>query len=74
MGKGTDMKFDVYQDRKKEWRWRLIAKNGRIVADSGEGYTRRASAFRALHRFSDSVFDASCAVTLQQAARADATA
>jgi uncharacterized protein YegP (UPF0339 family) len=34
------MKFVIYQDKKKEWRWRLIASNGRQVADSGEGYKR----------------------------------
>ena len=30
-----------YRDRRKKWRWRLLARNGRIVADSGEGYTRK---------------------------------
>lgn len=28
---------EVYRDRKKEWRWRMLRK-GRIVADSAEGY------------------------------------
>lgn len=23
------------------WRWRLVARNGRIVAESGEAYSRR---------------------------------
>lgn len=36
------MKFTLYKDRKKEWRWRLV-KNGRIVADSGEGYKRKGA-------------------------------
>jgi uncharacterized protein YegP (UPF0339 family) len=36
--------FQVYQDRGKQWRWRVVARNGRLVADSGEGYRRRASA------------------------------
>jgi len=31
-------KFEVKQDAKGEWRWHLRASNGRIVADSGEGY------------------------------------
>jgi uncharacterized protein YegP (UPF0339 family) len=31
-------KFEVKQDAKGEWRWHLRANNGRIVADSGEGY------------------------------------
>ena len=37
-------KVQVYQDRKSEWRWRLIAKNGRILADSGEGYNSKTVA------------------------------
>lgn len=31
-----------YRDRKKEWRWKVVAANGRIIANSGEGYTRYA--------------------------------
>jgi uncharacterized protein YegP (UPF0339 family) len=38
------MFFELYQDSQGEWRWRLKAKNGRTVADSGEGYTSRAAA------------------------------
>lgn len=37
-------RFQIYQDEKKEYRWRLIAPNGRIIADSGEGYKRREKA------------------------------
>jgi uncharacterized protein YegP (UPF0339 family) len=33
------MKFHIYKDNKGEWRWRLKAANGRIIADSGEGYS-----------------------------------
>lgn len=32
------MRFVIYSDKRGEWRWRLVARNGRIVADSGEGY------------------------------------
>ncbi len=35
------MKFQVYKDHKEEWRWRYVAGNGRIIADSGEGYRRK---------------------------------
>ncbi|HEV7743789.1 MAG TPA: DUF1508 domain-containing protein [Pyrinomonadaceae bacterium] len=35
------MKFQIYQDHKNEWRWRLRAANGRIVADSAEGYNSK---------------------------------
>jgi hypothetical protein len=30
----------------RAWRWRFVAPNGRIVADSGEGYTERRRAAR----------------------------
>ena len=29
----------MYEDKPGEWRWRLVARNGKIIADSGEGYT-----------------------------------
>jgi uncharacterized protein YegP (UPF0339 family) len=35
-----------YKDKKKQWRWQVIAQNGRILADSGEGYTRRSNAVK----------------------------
>lgn len=30
----------IYKDAKGELRWRLVARNGKILADSGEGFTR----------------------------------
>ncbi len=36
------MKFVIYKDRSNEYRWRLKAANGRIVADSGEGYVNKS--------------------------------
>ena len=32
------LKFETYQDAKKEHRWRLKATNGQIIATSGQGY------------------------------------
>lgn len=32
--------IDIYK-AKDGWRWRVHAKNGKIVAESGEGYTSR---------------------------------
>ena len=43
-------KVQIYRDANREWRWRLRAANGRIVADSGEGYRGRAAAYEATHR------------------------
>jgi uncharacterized protein YegP (UPF0339 family) len=45
------MVAEVYRDASGEWRWRLKARNGRIVADSAEGYKRRGKALNAVHRF-----------------------
>ncbi|HST57039.1 MAG TPA: DUF1508 domain-containing protein, partial [Longimicrobium sp.] len=36
------MKYCTYKDSKGEWRWRLKAKNGDIIADSGEGYKNKS--------------------------------
>jgi uncharacterized protein YegP (UPF0339 family) len=40
-------KFDIYSDSAGEYRWRLVAPNGKIIADSGEGYDSRSNAKRA---------------------------
>lgn len=37
-------KLRVYRDSLGEYRWRLIAENGKVVSDSGEGYVRRIDA------------------------------
>ncbi|NEU11937.1 DUF1508 domain-containing protein [Methylobacterium sp. BTF04] len=36
------MRFELYRDSAGEWRWRLRVANGNVVADSAEGYARRA--------------------------------
>ena len=36
------------------WRWRYTASNGRILADSGQGYSRRADAVRGACRVAGS--------------------
>lgn len=45
--KKSHYKCHFYRDAAGEWRWRLKARNGRIVADSAEGYTRKDGAERA---------------------------
>lgn len=35
------LRGELYKDRKGEWRWRVRARNGKIIADSGEGYRRK---------------------------------
>jgi hypothetical protein len=41
MSKAT---FEVYEDRRGQYRWRLVHDNGNIIADSGEGYATRQKA------------------------------
>jgi uncharacterized protein YegP (UPF0339 family) len=38
------VRFFVYQDQAREWRWRLIAANNYIVAVASEGYSSYAKA------------------------------
>lgn len=47
---GTDSKekFELYEDEKKEHRWRLKAANGQVVATSSEGYKAKADAEKAV--------------------------
>lgn len=33
-----------YKDVSGEWRWHMSASNGKFIAESGEGYKRRADA------------------------------
>lgn len=47
MSEGTH--FETYEDGAGEYRWRLVASNGKVVADSGEGYTREEDVVRALY-------------------------
>lgn len=34
----AEPQFEVYKDNAGEWRWRFRASNGKIIADSSEGY------------------------------------
>ncbi|WP_423745972.1 HVO_2922 family protein (plasmid) [Haladaptatus sp. SPP-AMP-3] len=36
--------FEVYEDHGGEWRWRLVHRNGNIIADGGEGYSSKQAA------------------------------
>lgn len=41
--------FQIFQDAKRDWRWRLKSGNRRIVAQS-EGYTRKGDAIRSAEK------------------------
>ena len=34
--------YEVYKDNSNEWRWRYKASNGKIIADSAEGYHNKS--------------------------------
>lgn len=42
-------KFDCYRDNDGDWRWQVIAANGRVIAVSSEGYRKRSDAMRGAH-------------------------
>jgi uncharacterized protein len=58
-------KFDVYQDRAKKWRWRLLADNGQKVASSGESFDSRSNAMRAARNVKRLAPDATIPVLLR---------
>lgn len=46
-------KFEVYKDKKGEYRWRLLAQNGEPVATGGEGYAERRGVMNAVKKLKD---------------------
>jgi amphi-Trp domain-containing protein len=40
--------FERYEDNAEEWRWRLVHRNGNIIADSSEGYSSKQKATQGL--------------------------
>lgn len=49
------MRFEIYKDRAGEYRWRLLARNGKKVGDSAEGYKRKRSVISQVHKIIDGV-------------------
>jgi uncharacterized protein YegP (UPF0339 family) len=47
---GESDKFEVYQDKSNEWRWRRMAANGNIVGASSESYKSRKDAEANMNR------------------------
>jgi uncharacterized protein YegP (UPF0339 family) len=43
------MKFEIYRQKNRQWRWRLRARNGKIIADSGESYKRVSDCLRGIN-------------------------
>ena len=51
--------FELYEDRKGEYRWRLVHENGNVLADSGEGYASVQKARQGIESVRSNVPDAS---------------
>lgn len=49
------LQFETYKDAAGEHRWRLVAPNGRIIADGAEGYKSRRNARKAVRRVRDGI-------------------
>jgi uncharacterized protein YegP (UPF0339 family) len=47
---GRTLKFETYQDKKQEHRWRLKATNGQVIATSGQGYKDKRDCENAIDR------------------------
>jgi len=41
---------EFYPDKSGDWRWRIRARNHRIIAEGGEGYETKAGCVRAYER------------------------
>ncbi|AMV38097.1 YegP family protein [Planctomyces sp. SH-PL62] len=52
------MKFVLYRDIAGEFRWRLVASNGRILADSGEGYKNKTDCAAMIESIKQNAVDA----------------
>lgn len=53
-GQGSRLTFELYRDTRRQFRWRLKAANGRIIAVSGENYTTKANCRAAIDRIIES--------------------
>lgn len=47
------MRFVIYKDQRGEWRWRLRARNGKIIADSAEGYKQKNQVIKRIQGMHD---------------------
>lgn len=48
--------YRLYKDARGHWRWRLRAANGRIIAESGEGYHNKQDCIDGLNLVKGSLY------------------
>ena len=69
MGTTSTSQYSFYQDNQRQWRWRLVASNGQIIAASSEAYHNQADCVHAAERaVSTNQFTPIEDVTVRQAA------
>ena len=49
-GSVSDLRFELYRDTRREYRWRLKAANGKVLARSNEGYRKKVDCRSAITR------------------------
>ena len=64
------MGFEIYQDKAGEWRWRLRASNGNLLAVTEEGYVSKENVIRALDSVRRNVAEATDHVEVEKDAKA----
>jgi uncharacterized protein len=51
-------KFEIYKGKIEDFHWRLKHTNGRIIAQSGEGYTTKVNAINGLNSVRENALSA----------------
>lgn len=54
----------IYKDSKGDFRWRMTAKNTKVVAESGEGYKRKSAMMMSLNRMLTAILSGSSVVVV----------
>jgi len=44
----SELQFELYRDSRQRFRWRLKARNGRVIATSGDSYKAKADCRNAI--------------------------
>jgi len=51
------MEFHVFQDKAGRWRWRLLAKDRSVLAESAYGYPDKADCHASIEKFRGTSFE-----------------
>ena len=47
-------RYEIYQDKRGEWRWRFVAANGNNMANGGEGYKNKSDCENGIEKLKNS--------------------